>query len=225
MAEELKSEGKCLYCGQVFAKRGIGKHLATHLAEKEKADTNSQNQTYCHIVVDAGEMFLQLLVKGDFTMKKMDDYLRRIWLECCGHMSGFSAKTTEIKMSHKVMQVFNSYDKIQHDYDFGSTTRVFLKSINNYQLNIKENITLLSRNEPLELMCAMCKTEAAVNLCTTCSYDEYSFFCEKCSEEHAKVCEDFEEYSSMPVVNSPRMGTCGYTGGTIDLDRDGHFGK
>jgi len=27
----------------------------------------------------------------------------------------------------------------------------------------------------------------------------------------------------MSVVNSPRMGECGYEGGTIDTARDGHF--
>ena len=30
-------------------------------------------------------------------------------------------------------------------------------------------------------------------------------------------------YSCMPVVNSPRMGECGYTGGSIDLERDGVY--
>jgi hypothetical protein len=36
MTEELKSEGKCLYCGKMFSQRGIGKHLATHLAQMEQ---------------------------------------------------------------------------------------------------------------------------------------------------------------------------------------------
>jgi hypothetical protein len=26
--------------------------------------------------------------------------------------------------------------------------------------------------------------------------------------------------AQMPVVNSPRMGECGYEGGTIDIERD-----
>jgi hypothetical protein len=29
----------------------------------------------------------------------------------------------------------------------------------------------------------------------------------------------------MPIVNSPRMGVCGYEGGTIDKERDGIYGK
>jgi len=27
----------------------------------------------------------------------------------------------------------------------------------------------------------------------------------------------------MPIVNSPRMGVCGYEGGVIDIERDGVF--
>ncbi|HDR51364.1 MAG TPA: hypothetical protein ENN90_07050 [Mariniphaga anaerophila] len=52
-----------------------------------------------------------------------------------------------------------------------------------------------------------------------------AFFCETCSEKHAEECEDFADYAEMPVVNSPRMGECGYDGGTIDLERDGPFKK
>ncbi|GHT73686.1 hypothetical protein FACS189456_4390 [Bacteroidia bacterium] len=36
MEQELKSEGKCLYCGKMFAQAGINRHLKTHLYEKVK---------------------------------------------------------------------------------------------------------------------------------------------------------------------------------------------
>ncbi len=146
MEEKLKSEGKCLYCDQVYSQKEIGKHLAKHLAEMEKSGIGIAAQTYCHIVVDANEMFLHLLVKGDATMKVIDSFFKDIWLECCGHMSCFGHKYFKISMSHKVVDVFASGVKIYHDYDFGTTTRVFLKGLKNYQLNLKEKIILLSRN-------------------------------------------------------------------------------
>ena len=221
----LTSEGKCLYCNQIFSQKEIGKHLAKHLAEKEKADTGDKDQNYCHIEVEANKMFLHLLVKGDATMKKIDQFLREIWLECCGHMSEFGHKQFKVSMSYKVKFVFEPQVKIYHDYDFGTTTRVFLKGLKQYQLNLKENILLLSRNEPLKIMCVMCKSEPAVNLCTSCNYDEDAFFCAKCSEKHEKVCSDFADYAGMPVVNSPRMGECGYEGGSIDTERDSVYKK
>jgi len=225
MEVELKSEGKCLYCNQLFSQKEIGKHLAKHLADMEKSVKTTTTQTYCHIEVDASDYFIHLLVKGDANMKIIDSFLKDIWLDCCGHLSGFGHNNFKVSMSHKVVDVFEPRIKIFHDYDFGTTTRVFLKGLKTYQLNHKENLILLSRNEPLKLMCATCKKKPAENVCTTCWYDDYSYFCESCSEKHEKECEDFADYSSMPVVNSPRMGECGYTGGVIDTERDGAYKK
>jgi hypothetical protein len=64
-----------------------------------------------------------------------------------------------------------------------------------------------------------------VEICTVHNWGEDSLFCDKCAKKHAKKCPDFEEYASMPVVNSPRMGVCAYTGGVVDEERDGVFLK
>jgi len=74
-------------------------------------------------------------------------------------------------------------------------------------------------------MCTSCKKKPAINICVVCCYEEMAFFCEKCSVIHAETCEDFADYAEMPVVNSPRMGECGYTGGRIDTKRDGVYKK
>ena len=221
MEEKLKSEGECLYCKQMYSQKEIGKHLAKHLSELEKAHSGKVTQAFYHIEVEAEEMFLHLLVLGNAPMKRIDIFLKAIWLECCGHMSAFGHKNFKVSMSQNVEDVFDPKVKIYHDYDFGTTTRVFLKGLKSYQLNLKDKLILLSRNEPLKFMCATCKTELAINLCTTCNWDKYSFYCESCSTKHEEVCNDFSDYSCMPVVNSPRMGECGYTGGTIDIERDG----
>ena len=221
----LTSEGECLYCKQVFSQKEIGKHLAKHLVDKEKNDTGTSTQTYCHVVVESDLMFLHLLVKGAATMKTIDKYLRDIWLECCGHMSAFGHKNFKVAMSHKVQDVFEPRVKIFHDYDFGTTTRVFLKGLKHYEMNMKESIVLLSRNEPLKRMCVLCKKEPALYICSRCNWDQDSYFCEKCSVKHEKVCDDFADYACMPVVNSPRMGECGYEGGRIDQERDGVYKK
>jgi len=218
MEHELESEGKCFFCNQTFPQEEIGKHLASHLIKMEKEDSAKSPETFCHIMVDGDVMFLHLLVKGKATMEKIDRFLKDIWLDCCGHMSNFSHKNSEISLTQKVSDVFESKVKIQYDYDFGDTTRVFLKGIKNYNLKLKEDIILLSRNEPLKLICAKCGKKPAANICIVCDWD---FYCESCSAKHEKECEDFSDYAKMPVVNSPRMGVCGYMGGHIDKDRDG----
>ena len=225
MEQELKSEDRCLYCNELSSQSEIGKHLAKHLAQMEKDAAGDNQSNYVHVEVEANEMFLQLLVKGDAPMKTIDVFLRDIWLECCGHLSGFGHKSFKIKMKDRVEDVFRPKVKIYHDYDYGTTTRVFLKAHKQYQLILKEKIILLSRNEPLKLMCALCKEKPAINICIVCCYQEMAFFCKKCSSKHAKTCEDFADYAEMPVVNSPRMGECGYTGGRIDTKRDGVYKK
>ena len=223
MSEELTSEGKCLYCEQILSQKEIVKHLAKHLAEKQKTESGQKTQTYCHIVVEADIMFLHLLVKGSASMTVIDTFLRRIWLECCGHMSEFRKGREEIDMSLKVKDVLVSSQKLVYDYDFGSTTRLSIKGLKHYELNETSVIILLSRNEPLQIMCSMCGKAPAVSMCTTCCWGSEAFFCKKCAKKHEKECEDFTDYSNMPVVNSPRMGVCGYDGGRIDLERDGVY--
>ncbi|KAF0237596.1 MAG: hypothetical protein FD181_1834 [Prolixibacteraceae bacterium] len=223
MEQEIKSEGRCLYCDTLFSQSEIGKHLAKHIAAMEKENPGKIVSNYVHVEVEAGEMFLQLLVKGDTTMKTIDGFLRDIWLECCGHLSGFGHKNFKIKMKDKVEDVFLPKIKIYHDYDYGTTTRVFLNAKKQYQLNLKDKIILLSRNEPLKVMCSLCKKKPAINICSVCWYEGAALYCAQCSAKHAEKCEDFEDYAKMPVVNSPRMGECGYSGGSIDLERDGTY--
>ena len=225
MEQELISEGKCIYCEEFFLQKDIGKHLAQHLAQLEMERDGKNPSTYVHVEVEAGDMFLHILVKGEDQMKTIDSFLKDIWLECCGHLSAFGHKNFKIKMKDLVMDVFQPRIKIFHDYDFGTTTRVFLKANKQYQLGLKEKIILLSRNEPLKIMCSKCKKKPAVSLCAECWYEEEAFFCEKCAEEHNETCEGFADYAEMPVVNSPRMGECGYTGGIIDVERDGVYSK
>jgi hypothetical protein len=74
-------------------------------------------------------------------------------------------------------------------------------------------------------LCDSCGKEPATQICTAHEWGEDSLFCDKCGKKHGKKCSDFEEYASMPVVNSPRVGVCAYMGGNIDIERDGVFVK
>ena len=58
MEHKLTSEGKCLFCSQLVSQAQITKHLAAHLAKIEKEDAAKSPETYCHIVVDDGAIFL-----------------------------------------------------------------------------------------------------------------------------------------------------------------------
>jgi len=222
MQEEFISKGKCFFCGKIFAKAGINRHLSTHLNEIAKS-----GQTGYSFLVKVetdknwGETpyFLSLWVDGGTTMKTIDKFLRDIWLECCGHLSRFDGAG----MTRKAETVFAKGVQVNYEYDFGSSTSLTLTVVDEYPIKADKKIVLLSRNEPLKIMCAICKKVPATQICTVCMYDEDAEFCDKCAEKHAKKCEDFTDYSNMPIVNSPRMGVCGYNGGVIDTERDGVF--
>jgi len=257
MQEKTKSEGKCLFCGKTFAKAGINRHLGTHLKEKietEKAGISFLVKVETNKRWGVTPYFLTLWVDGEATMKTIDQFLRDIWLECCGHMSAFrnpkmrmnmggmfgvmeayeyleqgnSAKYEkmmeetkgEIPMSRKVKDALYKELVLDYEYDFGSSTELTLTVIDEYPIKADKKIVLLSRNEPLEIMCSVCKKVPATQICSVCMYDEDAVFCDKCAKKHAKECDDFDDYASMSVVNSPRMGVCGYDGGTIDTERD-----
>jgi len=256
--EKIKSTGKCVFCNKEFSKAGIGKHLSAHLSENTMH--KKAGKSY-HVKIElsprwgGGLHFLHLLIDGEMTFGDLDEFLREIWLECCGHMSAFrnpglgrgggwdlmdaydllnKGKTAEyekimedamgeIPKSRKTKDVFVKDLKLDYEYDFGSSTELQLTVIAEYPF-VANGIEILSRNEPLKLMCDKCHTKTAISICTVCwGYKDEGIFCAECAKKHRKECSDFADYAKMRVVNSPRMGVCAYEGGTIDKKRDGIY--
>lgn len=245
--EKLHSEGKCCFCSETFAKAGISRHLNTHL--KSINSKNSKGKSF-HIKIEAAEMFLNLWVDGKTKLVDIDNFLRDIWLECCGHLSSFTdvkkransrnnflgfesflsgkfeddeSGPGEIQKKSKTQDVFYKDMNIEYEYDFGSTTELKIKVLEEFDFKADKSIVLLSRNEPLEIICDICHSEPAIEICGVCIGNDEALFCKKCAKKHAKTCEDFADYAKIPIVNSPRMGVCAYEGGTIDKERDGVF--
>ncbi len=216
---KLKSEGKCVYCEKIVAKSAISKHLDKHLHEITEKSA-SKNCLAFHTHVQAGGMFLDLLIDGKETLETLDQFLRSIWLECCGHMSAFTINRNEIGMQRSIADVFQEGLVMEYEYDFGSTTGLDIKVNSEFPMTVQEGIKLLSRNNPLTIMCSVCKKRLAEKICIIHVEEDEGFFCNECAQQHGEECEDFADYGEMPVVNSPRMGVCGYMGGMIDKERD-----
>ncbi|HEX5155068.1 MAG TPA: hypothetical protein VFW07_26675 [Parafilimonas sp.] len=253
--------GICLYCNKQVSKQQVNRHMQKHLEDKlltSKPGKSFLLKIETNPAWGRTPYFLSLWVDGNAAMNDIDIYLRKIWLECCGHMSAFTNKKLktargsmwdffeaekllqkgEIKEYENIMEetrgeipknrltkdVLKKDMKIDYQYDFGSTTELQITVAEEFPVKADKTIVLLTRNEPPEILCHTCGKAPAVTVCTAC-YGEESFFCAKCAKQHAKSCSDFNDYAAMPVVNSPRMGVCGYTGGAIDKERDGVFVK
>ena len=91
-----QSRGNCVFCGREFAKGGMSRHLQTcsnrQEAQTEADHSKRRRQSLYHLQVQdawSGDFWLHLEMRGEATLQELDDYLRAIWLECCGHLSAF----------------------------------------------------------------------------------------------------------------------------------------
>lgn len=207
-----KNVGTCLLCKENIDHRFIVKHITQCLGKEEldKTTTTQKDKVYLIKVFSEKYFWLYVEVNGSATLEQFDSFLREIWLECCGHMSQFNINghsySSDGEMSKTIQRVVEVGTEFDYEYDFGTTTELEGKviSVRPGKL-LKEPVRLLARNHlPENILCKTCQKTADV-ICSVC----YDFYCNKCKKKH-KSCEG-EEFM-LPVVNSPRMGMCGYAG-------------
>lgn len=221
MPREKMSKGKCAYCGQETTKSGMTKHLSACSQRQEtiaKADRKKgSRETLHHLrVQDAyrSEFWLDLEMRGSASLKNLDDYLRAIWLECCGHLSQFSIggwRGAEISQKRVADEVFESGIELTHIYDFGTSSETLIKVVGRREGHptTRHPIALMARNVMPPAPCIKCKQPAAW-LCFECLIEDevWGTLCEKHAQSHPH--DDYGE--PVPLVNSPRLGMCGYDG-------------
>jgi len=204
-----------------MAKGGMAKHLSAcpqRRAVIEKAEQKKTGgETLYHLrAQDAyeGVFWLDLEMRGSAMLEDLDHYLRAIWLECCGHMSQFSIGGwggEEIPKGRKIDRVFEPGVELTHIYDFGteSVTKIKLMETREGKPTTKHPIALMARNLTLDVRCAECGQEATW-FCQECVVEEDrpGMLCEKHAKSHPH-----DDYGGpIEVVNSPRLGMCGYDG-------------
>lgn len=232
-----QTRGFCKYCGKEYTRTGMIKHLAA-CKEKENLFALAKEKTKYYELVLYGkydkDYWLIIQVKENVTLKDLDQFIRNIWVECCGHLSAFeiygqryeSIPTEDSfwgeptkSMNCKLKNIFEQGMQIEYEYDYGSTTELIICVQDYYNApNQKEKIMILSRNNPPQFVCSICGKNTAAWINPEGFYDGTPFLCEECLEkleegdmESDEEC-DFEPDFLLPVCNSPRMGVCGYEG-------------
>jgi hypothetical protein len=205
-----------------MTKGGLSRHLADCPQRQEAIAAanqgNGQTQTLYHLKVEdafGGDFWLHLEMSGTATLKKLDDYLRAIWLECCGHLSEFMQgggwSGAKVGMQRKAEQVFQPGVQLMHYYDFGTTseTRITVVAAREGKPTTRHPIALMARNDIPPAVCIKCDAPAT-HLCMECMYEDES--AGTLCAAHAKRHPHKNYGDPIPLVNSPRLGMCGYDG-------------
>ncbi len=207
----------------------MSRHLGSCLAEHELSRGNATRLLRMRIEDSYSPLFwMDVEMRANSTLEDLDDFLRGEWLECCGHLSAFYIDGDRYMVSSYEMGPFGSFgdpsersmnielgeilskdSRFQHTYDFGTSTELKLRVVDERQGRIgNERVRLLSQNEAPLWEYKVCGEDGSW-ICTLCMYERQNpFYCELHSEDHD--CDEPEML--LPVVNSPRMGMCGYTG-------------
>lgn len=215
MTRGTQLQGKCLFCNEEIAKAQVSNHLKKCKGWKEAAAKAEQqkkaSESLLHLRVQAAdtpEFWLDLEMRGAATLGDLDKYLRAIWLECCGHMSEFSAGG----MKRRIGEVLGVGEETIHTYDFGtpSVTRIKVVAERRGKPVTSRPITLLARNLLPESKCEVCgKPATLLSLWSLIENGDWVTLC----EVHAESQGDEENYDGpVPLMNSPRLGLCGYDG-------------
>lgn len=231
--------GTCALCGKHLSKAGMTRHIGSCAAQHEPTTKGQASRLLRLRIEDAWSpwYWMDVEIKANTTLDILDSFLRRQWLECCGHLSAFQidgeeytvsspgadffsmggfGEEDEQDMTVRLDDVLGKGSSFGHIYDFGTSTQLKLRVSDERQGRIgREPLRLLSRNDPPEWTCDVCG-QVATQICTTCMYDnENPFYCDRHAGDHD--CEDPEML--LPVVNSPRMGQCAYEGPLQDEAR------
>ena len=232
MRPQLK--GKCRFCGESFSRAAMAIHvnICRDRWNGDRLKTPSSGaaeRSFDVAVIGDSWLFtywMYIQANEDTTLRELDAFLRDTWLECCGHLSQFTINevnysinpvpgTGDRSMKAKLGDVLREGAIFAHDYDFGTTTTLDLKVVSARQASSargKRKIMVLARNDSPEIACDACKSKIATNVCSQCIREgRKAWLCDNCSPKHKCVREDGEEML-LPVVNSPRVGICGYTG-------------
>ena len=215
MNEKIVNKGVCKKCKGIVSTRSAKSHIIKCLdqvvgtspdAFLVKVQWPLKNPIY----------WLYLSVPFKSKLEDLDLFLRDVWLECCSHLSQFTINHDryssdfeqnsflpfeEFSMSIRSEMVLIPGLKFTHEYDFGTTTKLFLETVGLIKAVTNKEIKLIMQNLEPEFKCVSCGNKAEM-----ISSTEGDCYCESCVEE------DDDELYLLPLVNSPRTGVCGYVG-------------
>jgi hypothetical protein len=216
-----QARGTCALCGYEGTKAALTKHLQTCPSQHDLATGKPEKLVQVRVTSPGVSLYwLDIEIKQSSSLLELDQFLRDVWLECCGHLSAFEINHERYSVPYqgfdeygdksmdiKASKVLSTGLSFTHEYDFGSTTELELKVVAEREGRFTESLRLLSRNKPHEWTCHECNKPATWINTEDMFETDNPFYCTTHMEKHPN-----QDYAFLPVANSPRMGVCGYSG-------------
>ena len=189
-----QTQGNCFICGKTASKATIKKHiLKEHNSGDEQCFLMEAKGVYCK------GYWLYFSAPPDTALSAIDNFLRHIWCECCGHLSAFWWGSDKFGMSRK-LSLLNIGNTLLYEYDFGTTTDITITVVDEISRPAqREKARLLARNVPPRDECVKCGAPA-----TRINAWNRDVFCDRCAD----TAED--KAALLLITNSPRCGECAY---------------
>lgn len=206
----------CMICNELYTNANIGTHIADCI---DNLVIEDDNVNYLLKINDEENVYwMYIIMHGNLKLSDLDKFLKKTWLECCGHLSKFSINNIDYEnyennnMNCKIKDILDEDLTFGYEYDFGSTTELFISVVKIF--NSKNNkIKIISRNSKPKYKCATCKKFNSEMICFECQ----KIFCKNCSLNKKHKCDP--ENSVFDLINSPRMADCFYMSGAF-MDND-----
>lgn len=212
-------KGKCYYCNTELNERTIKKHMKScpemikAIEEKGKKSKAKRDQFIISLKdkCDTDTYCIYLSIDANLQLAHIDNFIREVWVECCGHLSCFviNKKVYNVnndnsyEMNARLKDVLSINQKFEYKYDFGSTTELVLEVVDCIKVPKKfTEIEIIARNDEVKHKCCKCNKDAKYF-----NWSEEEYYCESCSQQ----CEE-DEIDEVEYTNSPRDGVCAYDG-------------
>ena len=86
------TRGYCKYCSKEYTRTGMVKHLQTCKRRIDLYEKTTETEKYFELLLYGAynkDYWLIIQIKENATLDDLDQFIRDIWVECCGHLSAF----------------------------------------------------------------------------------------------------------------------------------------
>lgn len=217
--------GRCFLCGRSLPQEGMADHLLACCPQK-----GGEEPLFLFHIRDADfpeTFWLFLEMPQEAALAALDDVLRRVWVDCCGHASTFvidgvtygrrprasivdlvlDEQTHVAPMNPSLAELLTVGQEIDYAYDEVWPTELKVRLLAAYPGETpEEGFRIVARNYKPPRTCRLCDRQAEWLLTNAWPLEPYC-------DAHARAHPAWTTPDAfLPYVNSPRVGLCVYRG-------------